>query len=195
MTVKRIIIIGITTFLAALIGLGSIWSIPIDSLAPSANERSAPVIDDISCDRMEHFKMHIHAHLDIFINGSAFTIPSDVGRIPDHCIYWVHTHDQKGIIHIESPEERNFTLGEFFDIWGKNFSNNQIFDNTVEESDNNILSVYVNGKKISAGTDYGQITINAHDEIAIIYGKPPASIPSNYEFPEGMRSTVNGSTI
>jgi hypothetical protein len=194
MTVKRIIIIGITTFLAALIGLGSIWSIPIDSLAPSANERSAPVIDDISCDRMEHFKMHIHAHLDIFINGSAFTIPSDVGRIPDQCIYWVHTHDQKGIIHIESPENRNFTLGEF-DIWEQNFSNNQIFDNIVEESEKNILSVYVNGKKRSTGNDYRQITINAHDEIAIVYGKPPASIPSNYEFPEGMRSTVNGSTI
>ena len=112
-----------------------------------------------------------------------------------NCIYWVHTHDQKGIIHIESPENRNFTLGEFFDIWGQNFSNNQIFDNIVEESDNNILSVYVNGKKISTGNDYRQITINAHDEIAIVYGKPPASIPSNYEFPEGMRSTVNGSTI
>jgi hypothetical protein len=195
LTAKRIIIIGIATFLAALIGSGMMWSTSVDSSASFTYERSTPVIDDISCDRMEHFKMHIHAHLDIFINGSAFTIPSDVGRIPDHCIYWVHTHDQKGIIHIESPEERNFTLGEFFDIWGQNFSNNQIFDNTVEESDNNILSVYVNGKKISAGTDYGQITINAHDEIAIVYGKPPASIPSNYEFPEGMRSTVNGSTI
>jgi hypothetical protein len=195
LTAKRIIIIGIATFVAALIGSGMMWSTSVDSSASFTNERSTPVIDDISCDRMEHFKMHIHAHLDIFINGSAFTIPSDVGRIPDHCIYWVHTHDQKGIIHIESPENRNFTLGEFFDIWGQNFSNNQIFDNIVEESDNNILSVYVNGKKISTGNDYRQITINAHDEIAIVYGNPPASIPSNYEFPEGMRSTVNGSTI
>ena len=49
-------------------------------------------------------------------------------------------------------------------------------------------TLYVNGKKISTGNDYRQITINAHDEIAIVYGKPPASIPSNYEFPEGMRS-------
>jgi len=195
LTAKRIIIIGIATFVAALIGSGMMWSTSVDSSASFTNERSTPVIDDISCDRMEHFKMHIHAHLDIFINGSAFTIPSDVGRIPDHCIYWVHTHDQKGIIHIESPENRNFTLGEFFDIWGQNFSNNQIFDNIVEESDNNILSVYVNGKKISTRNDYRQITINAHDEIAIVYGNPPASIPSNYEFPEGMRSTVNGSTI
>ena len=90
---------------------------------------------------------------------------------------------------------RNFTPGEFFDIWGQNFSSNQILDNTVEENDNNILSVYVNGKKIIAGNDYRQITINTHDEIAILYGKPPASIPSNYEFPEGMRTTVNGSKI
>ena len=195
MTVKRVIIITIATFLTTLIDLDLMWGAPIDSSASSENKRSAPVIDDISCDEMEHFKMHIHAHLDIFINGSAYTIPSDVGRIPDQCIYWIHTHDKKGIIHIESPENRNFTLGEFFDIWGQNFSNSQIFDNTVERSDNSALSVYVNGDKVSAESLYRQIIINAHDEIAIVYGKPPASIPSNYEFPEGMRSTVNGSTI
>ncbi len=30
------------------------------------------------------------------------------------------------------------------------------------------------------------ITLNAHDEIAIMYGAPPASIPSSYNFPQGL---------
>ena len=34
--------------------------------------------------------------------------------------------------------------------------------------------------------EYRQIPINAHDEIAIVYGKPPDSIPSSYKFLEGL---------
>lgn len=90
------------------------------------NNHPAPVINDISCDTMEHFTLHIHAHLNIFINGEGYSIPSNVGIIPNQCIYWLHTHDDTGIIHIESPENRTFILGEFFDIWGENLSNNQI---------------------------------------------------------------------
>jgi hypothetical protein len=135
---------------------------------------------------MEHFITHIHAHLDIFISGKEFAIPSDIGIIPNKCIYWLHTHDDTGVIYIESPENRNFTLGEFFDIWRQKFSNSQIFDNTVGENGNNTLNVYVNGKNVTAGNDYRQIPINVHDEIAIIYGKSPDSIPSSYKFPEGL---------
>jgi hypothetical protein len=160
-----------------------------------ASNVEAPVIDNISCDTMEHFKMHVHAHLDIIVNGTAYPIPSDVGRIPGQCIYWVHTHDDSGIIHIESPENRNFTLGEFFDIWDKTFNNSQIFDNIVSEGDNSTLNVFVNGKKVSAESNYRNTAINAHDEITIVYGTLPESISPAYEFPQGMRSTVNGSVI
>jgi hypothetical protein len=48
-------------------------------------------------------------------------IPPQIGIIPDKCIYWLHTHDGTGIIHIESPIKRDFTLGQFFDIWAKKF--------------------------------------------------------------------------
>ena len=53
---------------------------------------------------MEHFSLHIHAHLDIFINGNPYAVPSEIGIIPNQCIYWMHTHDDSGIIHIESPQ-------------------------------------------------------------------------------------------
>jgi hypothetical protein len=98
--------------------------------------------------------------------------------------YWMHTHEDRGVIHIESPENRTFTLGQFFHIWGEKLSSNQIFDNMVE--DNKTLSVYINGKKVSDGTEYGQIPLGKHDEIAIVYGRPPESVPSKYDFPEGL---------
>src|SRR5829696_7361873 len=161
-----------------------ITAIPL-SFASSSSLTSL-TIDGIRCDKKEHFVSHIHMHLDIFINGEELVIPSNIGIIPDICIYWMHTHDDTGVIHIESPEDRNFTIGEFFDIWGQTFDNSQIFDNIAGEDINNALNVYVNGKKVNAGTDFRQIPINAHDKITIVYGMPPDPIPSRYAFPEGL---------
>jgi hypothetical protein len=188
---EKWIVIGRRTLITIFIGLGltALVVTPLESSlqvfsSSSLSSTNAPVINDISCDTMEHFTMHIHAHLDIFINGEGYSIPSNVGIIPNQCIYWLHTHDDTGIIHIESPENRTFTLGEFFDIWGENLNNNQIFDNMAGQGNN--LTVYVNGKQASPGTDLRKIPVNAYDEIVIIYGKPPDSIPSSYKFPEGL---------
>ena len=34
------------------------------------------------------------------------------------CFYSLHTHAADGIIHIESPVQRAYTLSDFVDIWG-----------------------------------------------------------------------------
>jgi hypothetical protein len=185
-------VIGTRTMLTIFIGLGltALATTPQESslqaYSSSLSSTNAPVINDISCDTMEHFTMHIHAHLDIFINGEAYPIPSNIGIIPNQCIYWLHTHDDSRVIHIESPENRTFILGEFFDIWGEKFTNSQIFDNIIGESNNNTLTAYVNGKQVNSGTDLRKIPINAHDEIAIVYGKPLDSIPPSYKFSDGL---------
>jgi hypothetical protein len=126
--------------------------------------------------------------IDIFINGNHYTVPSEIGIIPKQCIYWLHTHDDTGIIHIESPKERDFTLGEFFDVWRQKFDNNQIFDNKVgkDGSNNNALNVYINSNRVSNSTDYRGIKLNEHDEIVIAYGVYPKVIPKSYQFPEGL---------
>jgi hypothetical protein len=164
--------------------IACIIAIPPISLSFASSSSSSLTIDGITCDKAEHFVSHIHTHLDISTNGKGFVVPSNIGIIPGNCIYWLHTHDDTGIIHIESPDDRTFTLGQFFQIWGETFSNNQIFNNLVD--DNNTLSVYVNGKKVDSKTDYRKIPLNEHDEIAIIYDKPPDSIPSSYKFPVGL---------
>lgn len=176
--------LGIPIIICVGLILTCIIAIP---LRPSfASSSSSLTIDGIRCDKNEHFVSHIHMHLDIFINGEKSVVPSNIGIIPNNCIYWMHTHDDTGVIHVESPDNRIFTLGQFFHIWGEKLSNNQIFDNMIGDKDNNTLNVYVNGKKIDSKTDYEQIPLNEHNEIAIVYGKPPNSIPSNYEFPEGL---------
>jgi len=147
-------------------------------------------VDGVQCNSFEQLLFHIHAHLDIIINGHYFLVPAQIG-ITNTCFYWLHTHDISGIVHIESPVNRNFTLGQFFDIWNKKFSNDQIrFNNTqifnYLATGNSPLNVYVNGTKVPNGVNYRDIKLHAHDEIAIVYGTPPSRIPSNYDFPEGL---------
>jgi hypothetical protein len=154
---------------------------PSMSSTATAPSSSAP-IDGIECGAMEQLDFHIHAHLDIFINGQHSTVPALIG-ITDKCFYWLHTNDESGVIHLESPVKRDFTLGHLFDIWNKKFNNTQIFDIVV--SNNGELNVYVNGTKVPEGTIYRDIVLHAHDVISIVYGKPPNAIPSQYEFLRG----------
>ncbi|MFL6320724.1 MAG: hypothetical protein ACJ72Q_09640 [Nitrososphaeraceae archaeon] len=72
---------------------------------------------------MSKFLFHVHAHLNIFVNGQLMYIPPQIGIIPEKCIYWLHTHDETGIIHIESPIKTDFTLGQFLDLWKKKLNN------------------------------------------------------------------------
>jgi hypothetical protein len=172
--IKRLVMIGV--IVAAAIGIALAVA---SSKALTGSGVSASAIDGIQCNNTEQLVSHIHAHLDIFINGQPYTIPSQIG-ITDKCFYWLHTHDESGVIHIESPVAKEYTIGQFFDIWNKKFSNTQILDNIVNGK--NTLSVYVNGNKINAAVNYRDIKLNAHDEIAIVYGKPPSNIPSKYNF-------------
>ena len=174
-----IICLAVSIILASTVAFSEGWSNPMRlTYAMSA-------IDDIECNTTEYAVFHIHAHLDIFIDGKPISVPSQIGINTDAgCLYWLHTHDDSGVIHIESPLEREFTLGNFFDIWGESFNNTHLFDGEVT---NNTLSVYVNGNKVPTDMDYRSINLNAHDEIVIVYGVMPSDkIPSNYEFARGL---------
>lgn len=62
---------------------------------------------------------HIHTHLTITDGGDAVVVPGNIGHSDaQRFAAEIHTHDTSGIIHVESPERREFTLGQFFDEWG-----------------------------------------------------------------------------
>ncbi len=140
-------------------------------------------VDDIECGPMEQLGYHIHAHLDIFVNGKNYTVPALIG-ITDNCFYWLHTHDQSGIIHVESPVKRDFNLGQFFDLWNKKFVIDSDLNYTVTNNMN--LTAYINGDMIKNGTNIRDIVLHPHDEIALIYGKSPNNIPKTFIFPPGL---------
>lgn len=183
----------ISNKLKVIIGVGVIVAVIIVGVGlylGTTTKVSSLTIDGIQCNPSEQLLFHVHAHLDIIIDGQYFLVPAQIG-ITNTCYFWLHTHDVTGVIHIESPVNRDFTLGQFFDIWNKSFNNGQIEFNNGEifnyvASQSHPLSVYVNGTKVPTGTNYRDIKLHAHDEIAIVYGTRPSSIPFGYSFPQGL---------
>jgi hypothetical protein len=132
-------------------------------------------IDGIPCETQEYLTFHVHAHLDIFVGGDPLTVPAGVGIPNNACLYYLHTHTPDGVIHIESPKEQGFTLGQFFDIWR---STSTGFPPANEEP-----VIHVNGNLVT--TKLNDTPLHPHDEIVLVYGNPPATIPAFYQFPEG----------
>jgi len=130
----------------------------------------------IRCDRMEGTAFHIHAHLAIYDRGRAVAIPEDIGRpLFSQCFYWLHTHTPDGIIHIESPVVRTFTLGEFFAIWGEPLSRTRAGDARVRKGEK--MTVWVDGFRY--GGDPNGIELHQHSDITIDVG-PPARKPQPF---------------
>jgi len=115
-------------------------------------------IDGIQCQDGEQTNYHIHAHVAIFINGSERAIPQGVGVAPPvqtvptnegpyvqsgKCFYWLHTHSEDGIIHVEAPAQQSFTLGQLFDLWQQPLSTSAVGDQS------GTLVVYVDGQKFT----------------------------------------------
>jgi hypothetical protein len=129
--------------------------------------------------------IHIHQHLDLFVNGARVTVPALIGiSSAQQFISDLHTHDTSGIIHVESATESSYSLGQFFGVWGVPLSAKQI--GSLKTGGGKVLKAWVNGKPVTA--DPTRIVLQSHQEIVIAYGtaaQMPKSVPSSYHFPAG----------
>lgn len=137
--------------------------------ARAQNLMSGLPIDGIRCDSMEGAVQHIHSHLQIFNKGRSVQVPADIGIMQvAGCLYWVHTHATDGIIHIEAPTVRTFTLGQFFDVWGEDL--NRTTAAGVHAPHGRTLRFTVNGKAWTK--DPRAIPLRDREEIVIQNGPP-----------------------
>jgi hypothetical protein len=172
------------------------------SATPSATPTGTPLgalsaavtgqtIDGVQCQRGEQDAYHIHAHLAIFVNGAARSVPPGIG-IPQprsvistdagpfvegsKCYYWLHTHTGDGIIHVESPTQTSYSLGQFFDIWQQPLSSTQV------GPDSGTLFIYLNGQKFTG--DPRTIPLTKYALVQLDVGTDVA--PKPFTFPPGL---------
>jgi hypothetical protein len=132
-------------------------------------------IDGVGCNATEGAVEHVHAHLQIFNRGRVVEIPQGVGIAQSAgCLYWIHTHSADGYIHIESPVRRDFTLGQFFDIWGPELSWTQAAGAAAPRGAR--LFVWVNGKPWQ-GSNPRAIVLHDRESI-VIQSAPPFAKPA-----------------
>ena len=156
-------------------------SVPIPAgpaLAGTSAATAGQAIDGISCQTSEQTVFHIHTHLTIFVNGQQRQVPAGIG-IPGAvaqqtqagpfidsgtCFYWLHTHAADGIIHIESPVQRTYTLGEFFDEWGQPLGPSQV------GSAHGKVTVIVNGQVFKGNPR--DVPLGSHENLQVQVGTP-----------------------
>ncbi len=127
-------------------------------------------VDGISCDTAEGAVFHIHQHLTILDRGKSVAIPSDIGRpLATPCLYWLHTHSPDGLVHIEAPKFRSFSLGNLFDVWGEPLTATRVSTASVRRG---AMRVFVNGAPYKG--DPRKIELSQHTDIAIEAGPPYA---------------------
>jgi hypothetical protein len=129
--------------------------------------------------------VHIHQHLDIDIDGHPIPVPALIGIDPAVGFAPLHVHDTSGVIHLESPTVRSYTLGQFFAVWGVRFTPTCLGGYCA--TGDRRLRVYVNGAPI--GGDPTTRTLEPHQQILVAFGTAtqlPSPIPSSYQFPPGL---------
>jgi hypothetical protein len=147
-------------------------------LAPAGTTLQGKTIDGIRCGATEQLAYHIHAHLAVYDRGALRAIPAGVG-IPGavvqqspygpvvgqgQCFYWLHTHTPDGVLHIESPTTRVYTLGNFFDEWGQPLTATQVGPSKGQ------VTAFVNGKPWTKSPRL--IPLNPHAVIQLDVGTP-----------------------
>lgn len=134
-----------------------------------------PPIDGMSCDRAEGTVFHIHQHLSIYNHGKPLELPAGIGiRMDYRCIYWLHTHNTDGIIHVEAPTFHDFVLGNFFDVWGQPLGPSTVANIHVRKGE---LRVYVQGRVYKGNPR--AIPLVLHSDIVLEAG-PPYFMPKQF---------------
>lgn len=116
--------------------------------------------------------MHYHSHVDIFVNGKSEPVASSIGREDQSLFSPLHTHAASGLIHIEAPEEQDFTVEMLFTEWGVRMTNACIGGYCSPDTK---LEAYVNGTSYTE--PISTIVLKRGEEIAIVIGSPPATVP------------------
>jgi hypothetical protein len=169
------------------------WPAPSDPLERIAEAGLEPATH-------EFLNVHRHAHLDVFVNGEAVTVPAGIGiditdpgvkvletpagegyggieECDEPCISPLHTHDTTGVLHTEAGEATTHTLGQFFVEWGVRLDGDCVGGYCAPQA---TIQVFVDGERHEG--DPTAIELADGQEIAIVIGSLPEEVPTTYDF-------------
>jgi hypothetical protein len=162
---------------------------------PLARARAAGLVPE----RREQLRYHVHAHLDVYLDGHELTVPAGLGiditdpgvhsgKLADGstayggislcrrpCISPLHTHDVSGVLHTESSTATPNQLGQLFLEWGVRLTPRCVGGYCRPAAR---IAVYVDGRPYHG--DPRRIGLRDQREIAVVIGTPPQQIPATF---------------
>jgi hypothetical protein len=122
---------------------------------------SGQAVDGIECQANEAFVMHDHTALDLYVDGAQVSVPAGVGIVAPPptvaqassglttCLYALHVHQgEPNLVHIESPVKKSYTVGELFDIWGKQLTDTSFMGHPIDAQHKLTIEVYDESGKL-----------------------------------------------
>jgi hypothetical protein len=169
--------------------------VPLEQGRPIAPPRALQPgedVDGVICGAGEALTYHVHAHLAIVVQGAQRAVPLGIGiggplrvastsagrfAVGGGCFSFLHTHAADGIVHVEAPLERDFTLGQFFDVWGQRLARDRVGPATGR------VTAFVDGQRYRG--DLRSIRLRPHAQIQLDVGRPVVP-PARVVFPPGL---------
>jgi hypothetical protein len=167
-----------------------------------ANAMDLTVAAGLVPETVEHLEFHVHAHLDVFLDGEPVLVPAGIGiNIADPnvkvftesdgsfsyggieapcstpCISPLHTHWEVGTLHTESATPEPNTLGQFFVEWNVELSQTCVGEHCAPDKE---IAFYVNTEPYTG--DPNDIELADQTLITIVIGTPPAELPTDADY-------------
>jgi hypothetical protein len=139
----------------------------------------------IQCSPSESLATHYHFALLIHRGGGIDVLPSQTG-INAFCLYWIHVHDNSGIVHVEAPaayQDHTFVLADAFAVAKERLDAHHL---GAASFPTGTVSVYVDGVKWSrAPGDAPLVNLQTIDVVAPgeSYVYRPFAWPSGFQPP------------
>jgi len=124
--------------------------------------------------------LHEHANVQVFVHGEQQPVPTNIG-ISDGAIQSLHTHDDTGTVHVESSVSQEFTLDDFFGVWGVRFTPSCL--GAYCNDGTNRLRAFVDGEEVTGSLQ--DVQLGDQSVIVVTYGSDdelPDPIPSEFDF-------------
>jgi hypothetical protein len=147
-------------------------------LAAAATTPLGEVVDGIQCQGLRQLAYTTYVHLQVYVQGHARAIPGGIGLVDptaaatnrglvfshQTCYYWLHTRAADGLVQVESPTDRAYTLGDFFKVWGQPLSQDRVAGSKGK------VTAIVDGKRWTGNPQL--IRLREHESIELAVGRP-----------------------
>ncbi|HET7558484.1 MAG TPA: hypothetical protein VFK80_00875 [Limnochordia bacterium] len=154
----------ILTYIAVFVLMvGAILTISIIGRDP------VPSIREIHCMKQTPATVHFQTQLAVYVRGQELTVPAGIGHRPEAgCTFWLHT-EAPGMIDVDSPERsRDFSLGDFFAIWGRPLDAARLGDAVAAKGER--VQVWIDGQVVTGAPE--QVALKDGQKLVVALGPP-----------------------